>query len=114
MKECEFIHEPDGRPSLYFDGEDITITYTESWYNVDVSEMIKKNECIELYKAMNNAFGTVEQLQQEREYRTVNYIVTTLANICAGSTDKIIDLLTGYLWDEEEAGMIKEADNTKY
>ena len=30
--------------------------------------------------------------------------------MCAGSPNKIIDLLTGYLWDQEEAIMIKIAN----
>jgi hypothetical protein len=47
---------------------------------------------------------------QEREYRTVSYLVSTLANICAAPPNKIIDLLTGYLWDEEEANEIKKAN----
>jgi hypothetical protein len=50
---------------------------------------------------------TEQELAQEREYRSVSYLVSTLANMCAGSPNKIIDLLTGYLWDEEEAGKIK-------
>lgn len=53
---------------------------------------------------------TLEELEQEREYRTVSYLVSTLANICEGSPNKIIDLLTGYLWDKEEAGAIKESN----
>jgi hypothetical protein len=47
---------------------------------------------------------------QQREYRTVSYLVSALANICAAPPNKIIDLLTGYLWDEEEAGEIKQAN----
>jgi hypothetical protein len=54
----------------------------------------------------------MDSKDQEREYRTVSYLVSTLANICVASPNKVIDLLTGYLWDEEEAGKIKVA-NTK-
>ena len=53
---------------------------------------------------------TEHDLAQQREYRTVSYLVSTLANMCAGSPNKIIDLLTGYLWDQEEAIMIKIAN----
>jgi hypothetical protein len=53
---------------------------------------------------------TEQELAQQREYRTVSYLVSTLANVCAGSPNKVIDLLTGYLWDEEEAGRIKAAN----
>ena len=48
--------------------------------------------------------------EQEREYRTVSYLVSTLCNICEAPQNKVIDLLTGYLWDEEEAGKIKMAN----
>jgi len=51
-----------------------------------------------------------QELAQEREYRTVSYLISTLANICSGSPNKVIDLLTGYLWDEEEASKIKDAN----
>ena len=53
---------------------------------------------------------TVQELAQEREYRTASYLVSTLANMCAGSPNKIIDLLTGYLWDKEEADKIKNSN----
>lgn len=48
--------------------------------------------------------------EQQREYRTVSYLVTTLANICQASPNQIIDALTGLLWEEEEAGQIKIAN----
>lgn len=46
----------------------------------------------------------------QREYRTVSYLVSTLGNICSASPDLIIDRLTGYLWDNEEAAKIKKAN----
>ncbi len=48
--------------------------------------------------------------EQQREYRTVSYLVSTLANICTAAPNQIIDALTGLLWDEEEAGQIKRAN----
>ncbi len=48
--------------------------------------------------------------EQQREYRTVSYLVSTLANICMAAPNQIIDNLTGLLWDEEEAGRIKMAN----
>jgi hypothetical protein len=45
--------------------------------------------------------------KQEIEHAVISNAVDTLSVLCAGSRDKIIDLLTGYLWDEEEAGDIK-------
>lgn len=50
----------------------------------------------------------VEALQK-REYKTVYLLIATLANICCATEEKIIELLTGYLWDEEEAGQIKRS-----
>jgi hypothetical protein len=43
----------------------------------------------------------------------VGVAVKLLAGVCAGSEDEIINTLTGYLWDEEEAGELKSAKNTE-
>ena len=51
--------------------------------------------------------------KKEIEYTVIRNAVSTLATLCAGSDIKIIDLLTGYLWDEEEAGGIKGPINKK-
>lgn len=48
--------------------------------------------------------------EQQREYRTVGYLCSTLANVCDAPPDMVIDALTGLLWDEEEAGQIKTAN----
>jgi|GEM_PF-4311564 len=48
--------------------------------------------------------------EQQREYRTVSYLCSTLANICSAPPNMVIDALTGLLWDEEEAGKIKVAN----
>lgn len=48
--------------------------------------------------------------EQQREYRTVSYLCSTLANICTAPPNTVIDALTGLLWDEEEAGEIKRAN----
>jgi len=47
--------------------------------------------------------------EQQREYQTVSYLVSALANICTAPPNMVIDRLTGFLWDEEEAGRIKRA-----
>lgn len=44
---------------------------------------------------------------QERSYETAAHLVAALAGHCAGAPEKVIDLLTGYLWDEEEAARLK-------
>lgn len=48
--------------------------------------------------------------EQECEYRTVSFLVSALANICAASPNMIIDKLIGITWDDEEAGYIKRAN----
>lgn len=45
--------------------------------------------------------------KNEIEYAVIKNTVSILAVMCAANPNKIIDLLTGYLWDEEEAGAIK-------
>ncbi len=47
--------------------------------------------------------------KEEIEYKVINNCISTLAVICTADFNKIMDLLTGYLWDEEEAGGIKRA-----
>jgi hypothetical protein len=47
--------------------------------------------------------------KEEIEYAVIANAVDTLSILCAGDRDKIIDLLTGYLWDEEEASWIKKS-----
>ncbi|MCP5019645.1 MAG: hypothetical protein GY938_30830 [Ketobacter sp.] len=49
------------------------------------------------------------EVSERKQYRIAGCSITTLAVLCAADEDKIVDLLTGYLWDEEEAGQIKEA-----
>lgn len=52
----------------------------------------------------------MNETEQQREYRTVSYLITAIANICLASPNQIIDRLTGLLWDEDEADMIKRAN----
>lgn len=47
--------------------------------------------------------------QASIEYAVISNAVDTLSVMCAGNRDKIIELLTGYLWDEEEAGDIRSS-----
>ena len=44
---------------------------------------------------------------EQRACETAAHLVAALAGQCAGAPEKIIDLLTGYLWDEEEAVRLK-------
>ncbi len=48
-------------------------------------------------------------MKEDRQDAICKNAVDVLATMCAGSSEKIIDELTGYLWNEEEAGQIKEA-----
>ena len=48
-------------------------------------------------------------MDNKNEIQVVKLAVAILAVTCTALPDKIIDILTGYLWDEEEAGDIKNA-----
>jgi|JI9StandDraft_1071089.scaffolds.fasta_scaffold1535951_2 hypothetical protein len=48
--------------------------------------------------------------EQQLEYQTLSYLVSTIANICKAPPNMIIDHLTGLCWDEEEASSIKVAN----
>lgn len=50
----------------------------------------------------------------EAEYKAVAHLVSALGFMSASNPDKIVDLLTGYLWDEEEAGEIKKSTESRY
>ena len=56
------------------------------------------------------AIASLNARQDAREYKTVKHMVAALATLCAGHPDKVVDLLTGYLWDEAEAVRIKTVD----
>jgi len=47
--------------------------------------------------------------KEEIEHGTIAHLVEILALMCAANPEKIIELLTGYLWDEEEAAQIEQA-----
>lgn len=47
--------------------------------------------------------------KEQIEYTTIAHIVGILANMCAAPEKMVMDRLTGFLWDEEEAGQIKAA-----
>jgi len=46
--------------------------------------------------------------EKEREYKTIAHLVSILGVMCSADPEKIINLLTAYLFDEEEAGNIKQ------
>ena len=50
----------------------------------------------------------LRELEEKREIKTIYLLISTLANMCAANEGKIIDLLTAYLWSEEEAGKLKQ------
>jgi len=51
---------------------------------------------------------------QKNEYTIVFNAVNILSLMCSKERDEIIDILTGYLWNKEEASMIKESDGKIY
>jgi hypothetical protein len=51
--------------------------------------------------------STAESRQEKIEHATIWHLVSAIATICAADPNIIIDNLTGYTWDEEEASKIK-------
>jgi hypothetical protein len=49
-------------------------------------------------------------MENKAEYAVIKNAVRTLCVVCAANEDKVIDLLTEYLWTQEEAGEIKRSD----
>ena len=45
--------------------------------------------------------------QHKSECRTIWHLCCALAQMCAAPPEMIVDQLTGYTWDEQEAGEIK-------
>ena len=43
-----------------------------------------------------------------QEHKIIMACLSILATMCAANENKIIDLLTRYLWDEEEAAALKK------
>ena len=43
------------------------------------------------------------------EYATIKSAINIMCVLCAADSNIVIDALTGILWDEEEAGGIKES-----
>ncbi len=43
------------------------------------------------------------------EYAVIKNAINILCVLCSAKSDIVIDVLTGYLWDEEEAGDIKRS-----
>ena len=51
------------------------------------------------------------EYEKQDTYRMARNLIDNLSILCAAHPDKIIDLLTPYLWDEEEAVNIKRTTN---
>ena len=52
---------------------------------------------------------TDDERKKATEYGVIKNAIRTLCVVCAGNEDQVIDMLTGYLWDEEEASGIKDS-----
>lgn len=50
----------------------------------------------------------MSKISEKRQYKIIRNAISILTTLCCADTDKTIDLLTGYLWSEEEAGQIKQ------
>ena len=61
-------------------------------------EGFRVNEALNPRKAVN-----------EMEYKVIAKAISILGLMCAADNAKIVDLLTGYLFNEEESGKIKQA-----
>ena len=46
-------------------------------------------------------------IKLDEEYAVAKNAINILCVLCAANSDIVIDSLTGYLWDEEEASKIK-------
>ena len=51
-------------------------------------------------------------LNKEEEYKIINNAISILVTLCPTTPSQVVDLLTGWLWDEEEAGGIKALQPT--
>ena len=51
----------------------------------------------------------LKAIVNRRETKTVALLVSALSNHLAADASKTVDLLTGYLWDADEANQIKAA-----
>jgi len=51
----------------------------------------------------------MSEVKEETQYKIINHAILIITTLCSGDRDTAIDMLTGYLWDEEEAGQIKES-----
>jgi hypothetical protein len=52
-------------------------------------------------------------LNKKEEYMIIVNAISILTTVCSASPIKVTDMLTGYLWDEEEASDIKELQHVK-
>lgn len=76
---------------------------------VDIIREIKSTQIGKANQVERMVMPTLKEITEKREYKTCYLLIATLANMCAGNEDKIIDLLTGYLWDKEEARILKSS-----
>ena len=48
--------------------------------------------------------------KEETGYAVIKNAIRVLCVMCAVGEDRVVDLLTGHLWDQEEADGIKRSD----
>ncbi len=49
--------------------------------------------------------------KEQREYEAVWHLICALSKICCATPEMIIDALTGVLWSEDEAEIIKRHES---
>ena len=49
-------------------------------------------------------------MNRKRKFIAIKSAINTLAALTAMEPEKVIDLMTGWAWDEEEASELKDSD----
>ena len=56
---------------------------------------------------MNEELERFKNMQNDTDCQILAKQIEMMSLICAGNPHKVVDLITGYLWDEKEADNIK-------
>jgi hypothetical protein len=83
--------------------------------NLNYNEKLSKEQASGLRSAVAPLLGFLLAAQkgfkmnEEQEYKVIWHLLSSLAEMCDSSPSVLIDILTGHLWCEEEAGRIRDA-----
>lgn len=53
----------------------------------------------------------MSEISDRKQMRIICNSIRTITELCPYPEEKVVNLLTGYLWDEQEAGKLKEMLN---